>query len=248
MSIKFANKEEMQPDSTEAVSDNPKLPQMHEKELRPSRIKGAEKLMEEAPNPPKGAKDYMAPASKRKPSAKKTRQPMADQEGRKTASRKAESYLRLRIHVENGEMSVLDVKEVEGPLTMPDSIPSGFAYEVTLGANRVAVGAVPDLGAWRGYPRPQNSPGVTGQHHLTPMTDAEFNVRVPRTELSIAALPRTEIALYQVKEDVSDKPLRLSSLGEQFGRELREIARLKGIHVEKLPKPTQKKLRQALKR
>jgi hypothetical protein len=247
MSIKFAKKQEMQSDAAEAVSDNPKLPRMDEKELRPSRIKGAVKLMEEAPKPAKGGKDYMAPASKAKPSAKKGRQPRGDQEARKTARRTPESYLRLRVHVENGEMSVLDVKEVEGPLAMPDAIPTGFAYEVTLGAKRVAVGSIPDLGTWRGYPRPGGEPGVSGQHHLTPMTEAEFNVRVPRTELSMSALPRTEIALYQVKEEVSDQPLGLSPLDEQFSRELREIARLKGIHVEKLSKPTQKKFRQALK-
>lgn len=248
MSIKFAKKEEMQTDAAEAVSDNPKLPAMNGGELKPSRAKGGGKLMDEAAKPVKGGKDYMAPASKGKASAKKGRQPLADQGAGKAAKGKADSYLRLRVHVENGEMSVVDVKEVEGPLAVRDTIPTGFAYQVTLGAKHVAVGSVPDLGTWRGYPRPDGAAqGVTGHHHVTPMTEAEFNVRVPRTALSLSALPRTEIALYQVKEDVSDKPLTLSPLHEQFSRELREIARLKGIHVNELPQPAQKKLRQALK-
>lgn len=63
----------------------------------------------------------------------------------------------------------------------------------------------------------------------------------------LSPLPRTEIALLQVKEDVSDQPLRAAALHGQFSRELREIARLNWIQMEKLPTDAQKKLRQALK-
>jgi hypothetical protein len=153
----------------------------------------------------------------------------------------------MRVHVQNGEMSVVDVREVEGPLSMPDNLPSGFVYEVTLGPKRIAVGSVPDLGEWRSYPSPSGPPELQ-VHHVTSLPEAEFTMRIPREELSLSALPKTEVALYHVKEPAGDRPIaRGLSLEAEFTNEIREVARLKGIMVNTLPKGAQKEIRRALK-
>lgn len=272
MAIEFAKKTEMKPDDTEAVVENSKLPLMGAKPLRAS-AKGAAEMDVNAkpgkgsmPAAKKGGAKAKAAGSKAKKGGDKFPDQVSSKDtARKSSARKtkasataaaaqphpegsdAGSYLRMRVRVENGEMSVLDVREVDGPLAMPGHLPSGFAYEVTLGAKRVAVGGVPDLGEWRGYPSPKGPPELHG-HHVTQLSEAEFNVRVPREEVSLSALPQTEITLYQVKEPAQNRPIpRGLSLQAEFTNEIREVARLKGINVDSLSKDAQKEFRRALK-
>jgi hypothetical protein len=154
---------------------------------------------------------------------------------------KPEAYLRLRLHVENSKISIVEARKVEGPLAMPDKIDGNLAYEVTVGSNRIAAGPIADVGVNRSFPNPQAVPGQEG-HFFVELPSYEFNVRIPRESLSPSTLPKAEIAIYRVKTPVSqsiggDKPLR-----SQFAGELREVARLKGIPVKKLPKSTQSEI------
>lgn len=273
MVIEFAKKSEMKGDDAQAVIEDPKLPRMGEKPVRVSRAKGS-KVMDVNPKPVKGAKDHVSAGRKTaaktaksraiqlgdafpeqvagkgpaaKLSARKPRVRGTAGTGASTGRSASESYLRMRMRVEKGEMSVVDVREVEGPLSMPDNLPSGFVYEVTLGAKRVAVGSVPDLGEWRSYPSPSGPPELR-VHHITDLPEAEFMMRIPREELSLSALPKTEVALYQVKEPAGDRPIpRGLALEAEFTNEIREVARLKGIMVNTLPKGAQKEIRRALK-
>jgi hypothetical protein len=150
---------------------------------------------------------------------------------------KPEAYLRMRLHVENGEISIVEARKVEGPLTMPDKIDGDLAYEVTVGSNKITAGSIADVGVNRSFPNPQAVPGQEG-HFFVELPSYEFNVRIPRESLSSSTLPKAEIAVYRVKtpvsEPIGDKPLR-----SQFAGELREVARLKGIPVKKLPKSIQ---------
>lgn len=273
MNTKFAFKSEMNTDDAEAVIENPKLSRMGEETPRASRAKGL-KAMDENPKPYKG-KDHEPISSKTEDerienesgkledvfpdqvegtsaSRKSSKRKSSKRSAKATGAANAEvadsgSYLRLRVQVENGEMSVVDVREVEGPLLMPDTLTSGFAYEVTLGSKRVALGSVPDLGEFRSYPSPKGPPELRG-HHVTKLETAEFNVRVPLTEISLAALPETEIALYQVKDPSRDKTFAAeATLDAEFTSEIREVARLKGIKVDALSKDAQKEIRRALK-
>jgi hypothetical protein len=150
-----------------------------------------------------------------------------------------EAYLRLRLRVENSEISIVEAHKVDGPLIMPDTIDGNLAYEVTVGSNRIAVGSIADVGVNRSFPNPQ-VPGQEG-HFFVELPSYEFNVRIPREALSPSTLPKAEIALYRVKAPISqaigDKPLP-----SQFSNELREVARLKGIPVKKLPTPSQSEI------
>jgi hypothetical protein len=73
-----------------------------------------------------------------------------------------------------------------------------------------------------------------------------FNVRIPRHELSFSDLPHVQVTLYQVSADALSQPIGSQPLAEQFGHELKEVARLNEIEVEKLPPDVEWKLRQAL--
>lgn len=266
MAIEFAKKTEMGSDSDEAVVENSKLPRMSDKPLRAASAKGA-KSMDDNSKPGKSGKEMPAvgksPAKAAKSKAKKSGDDIyPDQvadKGGKASARKAgtsskaaavgvgDSYLRLRVRVENGEMSVIEAREVGGPLVMRNTLPSGFAYEVTQGAKRVAVGSVPDAGEWRGFASPSGPPELQ-VHHVTTQADAEFNVRVPSAEVTLSSLPQTEITLYEVK-DASQSPVLAQgvALADTFTNEIREVARLKGIKVDSLSKDAQKEIRRALK-
>jgi hypothetical protein len=256
MTIEFGKKPQMRAEESEAVVENSKLPLMEDKPSRAASARGGLKLMDENPEPDKGGKNRMQAPPVRKAAAKKAgakkaaAKPPGDQVEKSAAraQEKAGSYLRMRVRVENGEMSVVDMKEVEGPLAQRETLPSGFAYEVSLNQRQLAVGTVPDIGVWRGLPDPDpDGPIEMRGHHITPQASVEFNVRVPREGLSLSALPKTEIALYQVKVDVSDKPIASRALSTAFSEELREVARLKGIKVADLPQPAQKAVKRAFK-
>jgi hypothetical protein len=236
----LANKEVMDPEAA-PVNENPGLPAMEETPAAPSRVRQKPSVMAKDPEPDKGGKNRMPTPPKSKRKAKPGEQ-LAD----KSSRRPAESYLRLRVRVNEGEMSVQEVSEVEGPLIEPDTLNSGFVYEVTLAAQRLAVGGIPDLGVRRSYPAPDGTGELRG-HHISVAPVAEFNVRVPHGKLSLSSLPRTEIALYRVKEDSPETAIRSGPLPEQFGRQLREVARLKGIHIDRLPQAIQGRLRRAFR-
>jgi hypothetical protein len=240
-----SSKPERQDPDAPPVVDNPNRRLMDAGPSRPRRINRAVLRMDSNPQPPgdSGARMEPVPASMAQgfdePPPPAEQQPAA-------AAQTSEGYVRLQMRVDNGVMSVVDAREVAGPLARPSSVANGFLYEVAQGARQVGVGAIPDLGISRSYPRPPGAPGQAG-HHITVESSCEFAVRVQRQSLSLQALPRTRVVLYQVMGDVPIPASGAGLLGAQFGRELQAIAHLDGIHLDRLPETVQNSLRSALR-
>jgi hypothetical protein len=55
-----------------------------------------------------------------------------DQRPRRRRGGESEQYIRLRIRVRNGRLSVVDSHLVDGPLGQVTGFPGSHAYEVTL--------------------------------------------------------------------------------------------------------------------
>jgi hypothetical protein len=151
---------------------------------------------------------------------------------------KPKDYLRLRLHVEDGQLSLVDAHKVEGPLTMEDKIYGNQAYEVTLESKRIAAGSIPDVGVNRSFPNPDGPSGQEG-HYFIELPSYDFDIRIPRDNLSPSMLSKAEIAVYRIKGMTREPIAGDKSLRDQFGAELREVARIKGIPLKKLAKPVQ---------
>jgi hypothetical protein len=154
---------------------------------------------------------------------------------RKGAGRPSERYVRLRMRVKDGKMSIVASHLVEGSLLIPSTVHGNYVYEVTLGKKRLHLDSIPDLGVKRSFTN------LTGIHdetreHITHLTTYEFDIRVPEKDLKEEDLPKINIALYRSKERVTKRTVGLKPLNVQFERELREVARLKGINVKMLKK------------
>ena len=107
---------------------------------------------------------------------------------RAEAAQQPEGYVRLRLRVTDGEISVVGAKAVEGPLVEP-KLQGALAYEATVGEKRVAAGGIPDVGERRSFPDPEGK-GVMRGHHVEELKTYEVNVRIPKVQVSAAALPR----------------------------------------------------------
>jgi hypothetical protein len=226
------------------VVENSNLPRMTARGAgRSRRINGRIVRMPENPQPEQGASDTggnrMAPMVEGFGG-------FPDQEPRPVGRSQSQGYLRLRLRVEHGQMAVMDAHRVEGPLIQPASLQHNFAYEVTVGARRVGVGSIPDLGVIRSVANPDGPPEQHG-HYFTPMDRYDITVRIPEAELSLAELPQTEVALYEIEESAAGHPIQAGALRSQLGPQLREIARLKGIQLERLPQNAQGTLRATLR-
>ncbi len=223
----------------EPIVGFPKLAEMTEKPLRPKAIGGKVLQMAAEPKADTGKTNRMA-AFKRsaKVAAPKKygdqKPPSTRILKKETTEKEPAGYVRMRLRVKDGEMSVIDAKAVEGPLVEP-KIQGALAYEATLGPRRVAAGAIPDVGEKRSFPAPKGK-GPQSGHFVTPLESYEINVRVPKEEVTLKSLPRLEVAVYRVKEDlpvVHTASLRPAALGAQFEKQVREVGRLKGFQPEK---------------
>jgi hypothetical protein len=230
------------------VVDNPKLPLMSDEPPRPREIRGKILRMAEEPKPDTGKQKRMSGFRK----AAAVRQPKTHPEQKEAnvtraeAAQQPEGYVRLRLRVADGEMSVLGAQAVEGPLVEP-KLQGALAYEATVGEKRVAAGGIPDVGERRSFPDPEGK-GVMKGHHVEELRTYEVNIRIPKERVSASALPRLEIALYKLKEELPEaRPdmLAAAPIGEQFERELREVGRLKGIRPDKLARPVAQQVRKA---
>jgi hypothetical protein len=230
------------------VVDNPKLPPMGDEPPEPRPIKGKILRMAEEPKPDAGKQNRMSGFRK----AAVVRQPKTRPEQKEAnvtraeAAQQPEGYVRLRLRVSDGEMSVVGAKAVEGPLVEP-RLQGALAYEATVGDKRVAAGGIPDVGERRSFPDPQGK-GVMRGHHVEELKTYEVNIRIPKERVSASALPRLEIALYKMKEELPEaRPdmLAAAPIGEQFERELREVGRMKGIRPDKLARPVAQQVRKA---
>jgi hypothetical protein len=239
------------------VVEDARLPRMGEREMPPLRIGGRILLMQEQPPPDDGTRNRMA-AFRRTSGSAETRMPKAGYPAqqppkpprrtrptRRAAKQPREGYVRLRVLVDDGEMSIVGAKFVEGPLAAVETLPPGLVYEVTLGSRRIATGAIPDAGVWRSFPDPLGRPALEG-HHITVTPRYEIAVRVPAEEMTISGLARMRIALYRWRGPGRVAPVAGRSLASQLKGRVDRIAALSGIRMTGLSRQAQAELRKAL--
>jgi hypothetical protein len=255
---KFLNQMSMEPDAGFVSQDNPGKPSMQQtpesstvkRKARPKAKAGARsrsRTMADDAQPDKSGKGPMGRFNR----GKKEKPPKsfgAQEPARKRAARAGESYLRLRVRVEGGDMSVVDARQVEGPLTQPSTVHGNYVAELLYNGEPVAVEAIPDLGERRSYFDPGRAVTEGGSHGSWEIPTAEFALRLPSDAMSSRSLSRADIVLYQVKD--SSQPLRTradASLRDDYQSELREVARLQGVELSSLSKAAQASVRRVLK-
>jgi hypothetical protein len=192
--------------------------------------------MENRPAAAAGGHGRMEPVGKRAPKT-----PVEPGEGRRGEQRASGgqamaesgvSYVRLRLHNEGGTLSIVGAKEVPGPLTVPDYVGTGLIYEVLAENRRIGLGSLPDPNVRRAFTNFDQKEAALG-HNETVLDSYDFDVRVPKSELSAAALPRIAIQLHQVGT-APPAPLGRQALREQLGDAARPVAALEGINLDDL--------------
>ncbi len=237
--------------SIKPVVENPKLSLMSGKTLRPRLIGGKRLLMAAAPKPDAGKTGRMAPVSKKavrvpQPTLKRGLAEMKARPEARTAASK-DGYVRLRLRVTGDRVTVVGAKAVEGPLVERPDIRGSMAYDVTLGSKRVAAGSILDVGERRSFPNESpRAPAEQRGHFISEVPTYEVTVRVPASEVKMTALPRLNIRLYRIKEDVDVRLAKPGPLGEHFTRELREVGRVAGIKPATLAATDRAQLKKAL--
>ena len=239
------------PDAPAVVEDENR-PQMSDSARPPRRISGKAALMPEEPTATGRGSKRMEPLPKKrakKGASARRKGPLPDQlevKPRRSETADEAGYVRIRVRVENGKLSVQDLRHVEGPLVAHEELHGDLAYEVTIGGKRISSGAIPDVPTLRAFPHPEPAPGQEG-HHFALATSFEFVARVPKEVISERTLPRLGIALYRIKEGPVPRTEGPEPLGERFSKELREVGRIRGIRIEQLPKSAQAEARRALR-
>jgi hypothetical protein len=238
------------------VTGSARLPKMTETPPKPRSIKGRVLLMAEQPKADTGRTKRMAPVAKARAARAPSKRPDMEEppagKGRAAArtAKAPKGYVRLRLRVRDGDLEVVGAKAIEGPLVQ-SKLQGELAYEVTVGDKRVAVGAIPDAGERRSFPDPKAKDPEMQTHHVTELRAYEVNVRVPKEEVSVSALPKLEVALYRVKQELPPEGAAAAvagPIGPRFQQQLREVGRMKGIRPEKLSDPLAKELKEAFRR
>jgi hypothetical protein len=233
----------------EPVVEDPDLPEMSDEAPPPRRISGKVRLMPDEPSVPRGSRNRMDPVPEKRPRAARQRLPLPDQEERRTRGRAraadAEGYVRLHLRVEPDGLSVQNITKVDGPLIANEELHGDLGYEVTVAGDRVASGALPDVGMRRSFPPPDHAPGQEG-HFFTPAPSYEFIARVPKDKISLETLPQVEVTLHGIKEGPVPRTEGPEPLAAVHPRQLREVARLSGIKLEDLPRSVRAQARRAL--
>jgi hypothetical protein len=231
------------------VVSSARLPRMTEAAPAPTPIGGKTLLMAARPKADTGKVKRMPAVSKATVRQTKTRPDMEAPKTRATVSRR-DGYVRLRVRVtEGGRLTVVGAKAVEGELVEP-KLQGAMAYEASVGGKRVAAGGIPDVGEQRSFPDPKAKLPEMKGHHIVELPSYEVNVRVPRAAVKASELPKLELALFRIKEDLPEEAAAIAAeapLADQFQRELREVARLKGIKPDKLAKPVADQLKKAFR-
>ena len=238
--------------SIKPVVENPRLSLMGGKALRPRLIGGKRLLMTATPKPDTGKTGRMAPVSRKavrvaRPTLKRGLAEMKAKPVRTSAAAVKDGYVRIRLRVAGDRVTVVGAKAVEGPLVERPDIRGSMAYDVTLGSKRVAAGSILDVGERRSFPNESpRAPAEQRGHFITEVPTYEVNVRVPASEVKMRSLPRLNIRLYRVKEDVDVRLAKPGPLGAHFTRELREVGRVSGIKPATLAAPHRAQLKKAL--
>lgn len=247
--------------NADPIIENRNLPAMPEvKQDLPGRRKNPPKgkgLMSQATPAAKITKSavakglQMAPFNQRENSKVKTQvPPQGYQDQVPTGSRKkiGTGYVVLRMTVRNGEMIVEGSQKVDGPLLVHDElIQSGLTYEASLKNNRISIGSIPDFAEQRSFPRPGSDPSHAG-HHITLLPSFNFNLKVPADSLALKDLKSLNVRLYRFKEHVPNLVMSKAPLHVEHEKEVRIVAELNGIQVEKLPKDVKESIKKSFKK
>jgi hypothetical protein len=189
-------------------------------------------LMGSGAVPPTGGHGLMAAVPPQRPPSSpppgKPQEPKAGAAGQTPG----EGYVRLEVHVENGKLSVTGAKQVAGPLAMPSAVIHGYAYEVLLNEQQVALGSLPDVGVRRAFAN-ADVPDPQGKHFIINVPTFDFSVRVPNGYFATANLPQLQIVLHNVTE-APDRLTTLAALAKQPGVKTTEVGRLAGINLQEL--------------
>ena len=239
------------------IIEDARLPRMGEAEPRPTPVQGRIRLMADEPQADKGKQNRMRPFSGRKKAASEKRpRALPDQEAapparsapgkRASGDEEGPGYLRLRVQVENNEMTITGGKVVPGPLVQAATLHPGLIYEVTRGGRSIAHGLIPDAGLWRSYPDPEGRPAMQG-HHLTRTPSYEIAVRIPLDAIRRQDLPQLKVSLYQWQGSTPVELEGKASIREGVKGRLRPVAELKGMKLDSLPRSLQAELKRAIR-
>ena len=168
------------------------------------------------------------------------------------ASDGGQGYVRLAVHVRDGAMEIVDASVVDGPLVTNSDLTGQMVYQATVGGRRVAAEAFTELGEAIGF-APPDEPELG--HHVAEIGEFEFNVRVPREDLSLNELPTLEIELLrptrttQLSEELDVPPgVPFERAAADAGVEMPEVvASLSGLELDSLPSAAQQSLRAKLR-
>jgi hypothetical protein len=148
---------------------------------------------------------------------------------RKRGAARTGGYVRLRIRVEDGTLTIVDTHHVDSELALPTVLLGGNAYDVTIGDRLLHADSIPDVGVSRSFPNPDpDAPPEQRGHHFHELSMYEFDVRLPVGDLTKADLPKVEIAYYRIKEHTGT-PLAARPLAQQYEKEVREVSRIVGL-------------------
>ncbi len=166
-------------------------------------------------------------------------------EGTPAVSDSSDGYVRLKIHMEEGKLSVTGVKEVPGPFIDTKTVSPGYNYEVLTDDQPITLGFLPDVGVRRSFAN-IDVPGHEGKHHITILPSFDFFVRVPKNQISERKLPQMTIIVHEVKQ-TPDRLLERVPLTKQTGLVSTEIGRLVGIKFDEVPKTVSSQLERIMK-
>lgn len=198
---------------------------------------GGPQKTDEAPQHRQGQRKRVKPSFEPQPRRRPPSDEQVDrdeQRPRRTRGGSGEQYVRLRIQVRNGRLSVIDSHLVDGPLGQVTGFPGSHAYEVTLGGRLLHAGALPDLGVQRSFPN-LKGPAEQRGHYVTERDVYEFTARLPADEVTPETIDKITVRLLRVKEEARAERLGGMPLSTQFERELRTVAELVGLPESALP-------------
>lgn len=239
-SVKGVFTQPMNGAASSPVIENSKLPSMDDaisKKEKSKTVKNSKGLMDDAATKKatgkKSTGNFMPPFTPEKRRKRKEAEIIyEDQVAKPTRKLANESYVVLRMRVQNGAMSVIGSKKVDGVLlTNENPVQGGLTYEASIANARLAIGSVADYGESRSYPRPGEH-----EHHITTLPSFDFNVKLPGENVALKDLPILKVSLYRFKELVPDIKLTQLSLEKQFDKEVRVVAELNGIQLAGLDK------------
>ena len=122
----------------------------------------------------------------------------------------AESYIRMVVRVEGDSLTVVDARQIAGPLVQPETVTHGVAHEVLVKGRRVAVGSSPDADISRSFS--EIGPEGPREHHIRQRDTYELAIRVPATDLRGMNPSDVAINVLRVhehpREALDDAPLK----------------------------------------